>query len=132
MRRYLLSGFGLMQNTRRFGVAHRILIRREKRKVINQLPNVRQINIPVGLSPLQAEYHSSYASGLAKIIGKKFLTPYDMQKLQLLLANMRMVCDSTFLIDDTTNESPKLEELKYILFDKLDIKHNPVKIIIFS
>lgn len=66
-----------------------VLIRREKRKVLNQLPNVRQIDIPLNLSPLQADYHASYAKGLAQIIRKKFLTPYDLQLMQLLLANMR-------------------------------------------
>ena len=110
----------------------KVLIRREKRKVIDQLPNLLQIDIPVNLSPLQAEYHASYHKGLAQILRKKFLTPYDLQKLQLLLANMRMVCDSTYLIDDQTNESPKLEELQYILFEKLDIANNNRKIIIFS
>ncbi len=110
----------------------KVLIRREKRKVLDQLPNLRQINIPVNLSPLQAEYHASYAAGVARIIRKKFLTPFDLQKLQLLLANMRMVCDSTYLIDDETNESPKLEELKYILLEKLDLVNNDIKIIIFS
>ncbi len=109
-----------------------VLIRREKRRVMSQLPNIRQITIPVNLSPMQAEFHASYAKGLAKIIRKKFLTPYDLQKLQLLLANMRMVCDSTFLIDDSTNESPKMEELKYVLFEKMGIQHKDVKIIIFS
>ncbi|MDP2721230.1 MAG: DEAD/DEAH box helicase [Bacteroidales bacterium] len=109
-----------------------ILVRREKRKVIDQLPNLVQINIPVELSPLQADYHGSYASALARIIHKKFLTPYDLQRMQLLLANMRMVCDSTYLIDDQTNESPKLEELKHILLDKLDVPNNDSKIIIFS
>ena len=109
-----------------------VLIRREKRKVIDQLPNLRQINIPINLSPLQAEYHASYARGIAKIIRKKYLTPYDLQRLMLLLANMRMVCDSTYLIDDETNESPKLDELKYILLEKLDIGNNDIKIIIFS
>lgn len=109
-----------------------ILIRREKRKVIDQLPNVQQINVPVKLSPLQADYHASYRHGIASIIRKKFLTPYDLQKLQLLLASMRMVCDSTYLIDDETNESPKLEELKDILFEKLDVVHSDRKIIIFS
>jgi SNF2 family DNA or RNA helicase len=109
-----------------------VLIRREKRKVMSQLPNIRQITIPVNLSSMQAEYHASYAKGLAQIIRKKFLTPYDMQKMQLLLANMRMVCDSTFLIDDTTNESPKMEELKYILFEKMGIQNQDAKIIIFS
>lgn len=109
-----------------------ILIRREKRNVLNQLPSVRQIDIPVNLSPLQAEYHASYANGLAHIIRKKFLTAYDIQRMQLLLTNMRMVCDSTYLIDNKTNESPKLEELRYILFEQLDIKNKPAKIIIFS
>ena len=55
-----------------------------------------------------------------------------MQRMQLLLANMRMVCDSTYLIDDETNESPKLEELKYILLEKLNVRHENKKIIIFS
>lgn len=109
-----------------------ILIRREKRKVLDQLPNVQQINVPINLSPLQADYHASYAKGIASIIRKKFLTPYDLQKLQLLLASMRMVCDSTYLIDDETNESPKLEELKYILLEKLDVVNSDRKIIIFS
>ena len=109
-----------------------ILIRREKRKVLDQLPNVQQINVPVNLSPLQADYHASYAKGIATIIRKKFLTPYDLQKLQLLLASMRMVCDSTYLIDEETNESPKLEELKYILLEKLDVINSDAKIIIFS
>ncbi len=109
-----------------------ILIRREKRKVLEQLPNVQQINVPVNLSPLQADYHASYSKGIAAIIRKKFMTPFDLQKLQLLLASMRMVCDSTYLIDEETNESPKLEELKYILLEKLDVLNSDRKIIIFS
>lgn len=110
----------------------KVLLRREKRKVLDQLPNLQQIDIPVELSPLQADYHANYARGLAQIIRKKYLTPYDMQRMQLLLANMRMVCDSTYLIDDETNESPKLEELKYILLEKLDVRNTDRKIIIFS
>jgi len=109
-----------------------ILIRREKRNVLEQLPHVQQINVPVNLSPLQADYHASYTKGIAAIIRKKFLTPFDLQKLQLLLASMRMVCDSTYLIDEETNESPKLQELKYILLEKLDVVNSDRKIIIFS
>jgi superfamily II DNA/RNA helicase len=36
------------------------------------------------------------------------------------------------LIDEETNESPKLEELKYILLEKLDVANSDRKIIIFS
>lgn len=109
-----------------------ILIRREKRNVIKELPNVQQINIPINLSSLQEEFHASYASGISRIISKKFLTPYDLQRLQQLLTGMRMVCDSTYLIDDQTNESPKMDVLKEILFEKFDIGNTDRKIIIFS
>ena len=60
------------------------------------------------------------SAGIARIIQKKFLTAYDMQRLQLLLCNMRMVCDSTYLIDEKTNISPKLQELASIRFEQLD------------
>jgi SNF2 family DNA or RNA helicase len=109
-----------------------ILLRREKRNVLDQLPNISQVDVPINLSPLQADYHASFAKGVASIIRKKFLTPYDLKRLQLLLANMRMVCDSTFLIDKETYDSPKLEELKYILIEQLDVKNSNKKIIIFS
>lgn len=109
-----------------------IVLRRQKRQVLEELPNLQQIDIPMKMSPLQSEMHASFVSGLGQIVRKKYLTPYDLKKLQLLLANMRMVCDSTYLIDDQTNESPKLEELQYILLENLDIRNNDIKLIIFS
>jgi len=109
-----------------------LLIRREKRNVLDQLPNVQQFDIPVALAREQAEYHASYANGIARIIRKKFLTAYDLQRLQLLLSCMRMVCDSTYLIDEKTNVSPKMDELKDILFEQLDLRNNHRKVIIFS
>jgi SNF2 family DNA or RNA helicase len=111
---------------------NKVLIRREKRDVLEQLPNVQQINIPVELSSLQSDYHSSYANGISRIIRKKFLTPFDLQKLQMLLSKMRMVCDSTYLVDEETNDSPKMAELENILLEQLDLKNTSRKIIIFS
>jgi superfamily II DNA/RNA helicase len=109
-----------------------ILIRREKRNVLKQLPNISEFDVPVEMHPRQAEYHASFAKGIAAILRKKFITPFDMQKLMLLLSKMRMVCDSTNLVDYETNYSPKLDELQDILFEKLDINTNGKKIIIFS
>ncbi|MGH2644555.1 MAG: DEAD/DEAH box helicase, partial [Chitinophagaceae bacterium] len=109
-----------------------VLLRREKRKVIKELPQVTEVTVPVIMHPDQAGYHASFAMGVSKILHKKYISPYDMQKLMLLLNNMRMVCDSTYLIDKETYISPKLEELKHILLEKLDIKNNERKIIIFS
>ena len=45
---------------------------------------------------------------------------------------MRMVCNSTYLIDKKTNFSPKLSELKRILISKLDVLNSKRKVIIFS
>jgi hypothetical protein len=93
---------------------------------------VVQVNVPVPLTPLQQDFHSSYARGIASILRKKYFTPYDLHRLQLLLTSMRMVCDSSYLVDEETHDSPKLEELRYMLLEKFDVLNNPKKIIIFS
>ena len=109
-----------------------ILIRREKRTVLKDLPNVTEITVPISMHEEQQSYHASFAKGIATILRKKFISPYDQQKLMLLMANMRMVCDSTYLIDKESYTSPKLKELKDILMDKLDLPNKENKIIIFS
>ena len=109
-----------------------ILLRRTKREVIEELPNLTQIDIPVALHPDQAEMHAGFAAGISAILRKKFITPYDMNRLMMLLNQMRMVCNSTFLIDQETNVSPKLEELRDILLEKLDLKESDRKVLIFS
>jgi len=109
-----------------------LIIRREKRQVISQLPNITVLDIPVKMHPDQAYYHAAYAKGIAQILQKVFKTPYDMQKLMLLLSKMRMVCDSTYLVDLETNISPKLDELRLILAEKLDLTNSDRKVIIFS
>jgi len=111
---------------------NQLLIRREKKDVFKQLPNVVQKDIFVQLSDEQAGYHASFARGIQIILGKKFKTSHDWTRLMLLMNCMRMVCDSTFLIDKETNISPKLHELKEILIEKLDIKSQKRKVIIFS
>ncbi len=109
-----------------------LLLRREKREVMEQLPNISQMDVPINMHPKQATYHRGFAKGVASILRKKYISPFDMQKLMLLLSKMRMVCDSTYLIDQETNISPKLEELEYILLEKLDIHNSDRKIVIFS
>lgn len=109
-----------------------LLIRREKRKVIKELPLVTEITVPVAMHLDQEVYHSNCAKGISAILRKKFISPFDQQKLMLLMNNMRMVCDSTFLVDKESYTSPKLHELKYILLEKLDLKNSKSKVIIFS
>ncbi len=52
--------------------------------------------------------------------------------MQRILASMRMVCDSTYLLDRQLNHSSKLVELETILLDKLDIQSSGKKVVIFS
>ncbi len=125
-----INGYYNLQNLKKR--LNTILIRREKQEVFEQLPNVIQKDVFVSLSNEQANLHSSFARGIAKILSKKFKTTFDWQKLMHLLTNMRMVCDSSYLIDKETHHSPKLIELKDILIEKLDIKNSNRKIIIFS
>ncbi|MGB0432171.1 MAG: DEAD/DEAH box helicase, partial [Bacteroidia bacterium] len=109
-----------------------ILIRREKAEVLTQLNRVTQIDVPVEMHEVQRDYHASAALTIAQILNKKFKTPFDWQRILSGLQTMRMSCDSSYLVDKETYHSPKLDELKEILFDKLDLKNNKRKIIIFS
>lgn len=109
-----------------------ILIRREKQDVLDQINKVTQIDVPVEMHPLQQDYHASSAKAIAQVLRKKFKTPYDMQMITKHLQTMRMACDSSYLVDKESNHSPKLLELKEILLEKLDLKNNNRKIIIFS
>lgn len=109
-----------------------VIIRREKKDVINQINKVTQIDIPVDMHPIQQDYHSNSARAISAILRKKFKTPYDMQRLTRNLQIMRMACNSSFLIDKETNHSPKLIELEEVLLEKLNIKTSQRKVIIFS
>ena len=109
-----------------------IVIRREKRTVLKDLPNVTEITVPVAFHPEQQMQHANFAKGIAAILAKKYISPYDQQKLMLLMANMRMVCDSTYLVDKESNISPKLSELRNIILEKLDLCNSDRKVIIFS
>ena len=109
-----------------------ILLRREKREVLQQLPPIQEMTVPIQLTPEQADMHAGFAKSLSSYINKKHLTLYDMQRIQQILACMRMVCDSTYLIDKETNLSPKLDELQDILLEQLNILQVTKKILIFS
>lgn len=109
-----------------------VLIRRLKKDVMAQLPEVSEITVPIELSEEQQEIHSGFARTLTMYMRKKHKTIYDMQRIFQALTSMRMVCNSTYLIDKETNISPKLKELEEILLEKLDIIGLKRKIIIFS
>ncbi|WP_319559683.1 DEAD/DEAH box helicase [Marispirochaeta sp.] len=107
-----------------------LLLRRRKADVLENLPEKIENNYYLDLSPEQEEMHQGYLSGLFSIMNKKVLTPMDIKRMQQILLAMRMICDSTYLVDKETNISPKLVELVSILKDL--VLENRRKVIIFS
>ncbi len=107
-----------------------LVIRRRKEEVLDDLPEQVVNDYYLDLHETQAEIHAGYSRSLLPLINKKFLTPMDLRKIQVLLLKMRQVCDSTYLIDRETNISPKLDELATIL-DELVVENNR-KVVIFS
>jgi superfamily II DNA or RNA helicase len=107
-----------------------LLLRRKKEEVLENLPEKIENNYYLDLSREQEEIHQGYMAGLFRILNKKILTPMDIKRMQQILLAMRMVCDSTYLVDKQTNISPKLGELVSILKDL--VIENRRKLIIFS
>ncbi len=107
-----------------------LLLRRQKAEVIDNLPEKVENNYYIDLSREQEEIHQGYMAGLFRLINKKVLTPMDIKLMQKTLLAMRMVCNSTYLIDKQTNISPKLVELVSILKDI--VLENRRKVVIFS
>jgi hypothetical protein len=107
-----------------------LLLRRKKKDVIKELPEIIENNYYVDLSQEQEEIHQGYMATLFMLSNKKVLTPMDIKRMQKTLLAMRMVCDSTYLIDKKTNISPKLVELVSILREL--VLENNRKVVIFS
>lgn len=107
-----------------------LVIRRKKEEVLDDLPEQVTNNYYIELTKEQIEIHQGYLRSLLPILNKKFLTPIDVRRIQELLTSMRMVCDSTFMIDRKTNLSPKLKELEGLLIDL--VLENKRKVVVFT
>ncbi|MEO6844612.1 MAG: C-terminal helicase domain-containing protein, partial [Ginsengibacter sp.] len=88
----------------------------------------------VSITDEQRAVHDDYAEMVMKIVmrWKKmgFLKEEDRQRLMIGLNMMRMVCNSTYIIDQETNHQTKLDELFNILEEV--IAAGEEKIVIFS
>ena len=107
-----------------------IVIRRKKEDVLEDLPKEVINNYYIDLTREQSEIHNGFSKSLLPLLNKKFLTPIDLRKIQMLLLKMRQVCDSTFLIDRDTQISPKMNELEGII-EEVVVQNNR-KMVIFS
>jgi len=111
-----------------------ILLRRKKDQVLDQLPERQDKNLFVPMTPLQMEYHDENRENVARIVLKwrryKFLSESDKQRLMIALQNMRMACDSSYLLDQATKQGFKAGELVAQLDDMFT--DTGIKAVVFS
>jgi SNF2-related domain/Helicase conserved C-terminal domain len=111
-----------------------VMIRRRKSEVLRQLPSRTDQNLLVPMTEPQMDYHEENADRVAKIVQRwrktKFLSDKDQRRLACALQNMRMSCNSTYLLDQETDHGVKADELA-ALFDKL-FADPEAKAVVFS
>ena len=111
-----------------------IMIRRRKSEVLQQLPERTDQNLLVPMTELQMTYHQENAEIVTRIVQRwrkmKFLSDKDQRRLTCALQNMRMSCNSTYLLDQESDHGVKADELA-ALFDGL-FEQPDAKAVVFS
>ncbi len=111
-----------------------IMLRRTKKQVLTQLPARIDKTLFIDISNEQKIIHNEYAEIVMKLVARwrkiGFLKEEDRQRLMISLNMMRMVCNSTYIIDQVTNHQTKLDELFNIVEEV--IATSDEKIVIFS
>jgi superfamily II DNA or RNA helicase len=108
--------------------------RRRKSEVLRQLPSRTDQNLLVPMTEMQMLLHQENADVVAKIVQRwrktRFLSDKDQRRLTCAPQNMRMSCNSTYLLDQETDHGVKAEELA-ALFDDLFAEPG-AKAVVFS
>jgi hypothetical protein len=111
-----------------------VMIRRRKSEVLRQLPSRTDQNLLVPMTEMQMLYHQENADVVAKIVQRwrktRFLSDKDQRRLTCALQNMRMSCNSTYLLDQETDHGVKADELA-ALFEDL-FAEPEAKAVVFS
>ena len=98
-----------------------ILLRRRKAEVLTQLPERVDNTLFVEMTAQQREHHEDNREIVARIAQRwrntGYLSDADQKRLTCALQNMRMSCDSTFLLDHETDHGHKANELMALLED---------------
>ena len=98
-----------------------ILLRRQKGEVLRELPARLEKRFFVPMTPEQMRHHDENREVVGRIVARwrrfRFLSEADQRRLMIALQNMRMACDSTYLLDQTTDHGTKADELVTVLDD---------------
>ena len=110
------------------------LIRRTKREVALQMPRRQDQNLLVPMTKDQMDVHNEFKVTVANLVMKwrrmHFLSEKDRQRLLLSLSQMRMVCDSTYILDQKTRFDTKVTETMGILQSVFE--GGDEKVVVFS
>ncbi|RPH32283.1 MAG: DEAD/DEAH box helicase [Bacteroidales bacterium] len=110
------------------------MIRRRKKDVLLQLPERMDKVLYVPMTEEQASVHTDCQESVSRLVHKwrrqGFLNEKDRQSLMIFLNMMRMVCDSTYILDQKTRFDTKIGELMNILDEVF--AENEEKVVIFS
>ncbi len=112
------------------------LIRRTKKSVRLQLPTRRDQTILVPMTSQQMDIHDELKCNLSIILRKfekyHFLNETDRRRIMLLLGQMRMVADSTFILDEDLKSrfDMKIDETMNLI-DNILVNEGE-KVVVFS
>jgi superfamily II DNA or RNA helicase len=111
-----------------------ILVRRTKKEVLRELPERLEKNYFVPMTDEQMKHHEENREIVARIVAKwrrfGFLSETDQRRLMIALQNMRMSCNSTYLLDKKTDYGVKADELISLLEDIFEQPDS--KVVVFS
>ncbi|MBN1806751.1 MAG: DEAD/DEAH box helicase [Sedimentisphaerales bacterium] len=111
-----------------------ILVRRTKGEVLKELPERMEKNYFVPMTGEQMKHHEENRETVARIVAKwrrlGFLPETDQRILMIALQNMRMSCNSTYLLDKKTDHGIKADELISVLEEVFE--QPDAKVVIFS
>lgn len=110
------------------------MIRRRKADVALQMPPRTDTILYVPMTEEQAQIHDEAQTTVAQLVLKwnrmHFLSDKDRNRLLLNLSRMRMVCDSTFILDQASRYDNKVEECINLIMNV--IAGGDGKVVVFS
>lgn len=112
-----------------------ILLRRTRASVLGQLPARTDSTLVVEMTEEQRRLYAEHQHTLAILLQRKYLSELERRRVLCAITNLRMLCNSTALVDPTTSHAPKLDELEERLRDLMGndaTSATPHKVVIFS
>ncbi len=111
-----------------------IVIRRTKQQVLAELPKRTDKTLFVPMTEAQQQIHEDYVAQVVRLVSKwrrlGFLDEKDRQRLLIALNCMRMVADSTYILDQETRHDTKVAEVMAILDEVFE--ETTEKVVLFS